>query len=455
MTAAQSGRYSKYIRPISIVFDLFAVAFLGLFYFKELRLNLDFYIGYLLVSWTLIAFLIKFYDVYRFTTPVEILTKITKQTVLFSLLIIAFFPFSTDVIFSESALIYYVSTCALIITIFKVLLFYYLKKYRIITGSNYRNVVIVGYSTESKRLKELFESRNDYGYRFLGYFSNKKKNDQILGDIEFLKLFAIENQVNEIYCTLEEMPNDQLVDIVDFADENKITIKFIPGTNEIFSKNLKINYYEMFPVLSMQKTILHDPTIKIVKRTFDIIFSIIVIILFLSWVIPLFALLIKLESKGPIFFKQGRPGLDEKEFFCYKFRSMKINVTTEMEASKNDPRVTKIGKLMRKTSMDEMPQFLNVLMGDMSVVGPRPHLWSQNKSYGNKIKKYMVRHYVKPGITGLAQVKGFRGEIESDDDMINRIKFDVFYIDNWSLILDFKIIIQTVLNIIKGDKKAY
>ena len=455
MTAAQSGRYSKYIRPISIVFDLFAVAFLGVFFFKGLRLNFDFYIGYLLVSWASIAFLIKFYDIYRFTTPVEILTKITKQTVLFSLLIIAFFPFSTDVIFSESALIYYISTCTFLITIFKFLLFYYLKKYRIITGSNYRNVVIVGYSTESKRLKELFESRNDYGYRFLGYFSNKKKNDQILGDIKFLKLFAIENQVNEIYCALDEIPNDQLVDIVDFADENKIAIKFIPGTNEIFSKNLKINYYEMFPVLSMQKTILHDPAIKIIKRTFDILFSLIVIICFLSWVIPLFAFLIKLESKGPVFFKQGRPGLDEKEFFCYKFRSMKINGTTEMEASKNDPRVTKIGKLMRKTSMDETPQFLNVLLGEMSVVGPRPHLWSQNKSYGNKIKKYMVRHYVKPGITGLAQVKGFRGEIESADDMINRIKFDVFYIDNWSLILDFKIIIQTVLNIIKGDKKAY
>jgi putative colanic acid biosynthesis UDP-glucose lipid carrier transferase len=166
-------------------------------------------------------------------------------------------------------------------------------------------------------------------------------------------------------------------------------------------------------------------------------------------------LLIKLESKGPVFFKQGRPGLDEKEFFCYKFRSMKLNVTTEKEASKNDPRVTKIGRFMRKTSIDELPQFVNVLFGEMSVVGPRPHLWSQNKSYGNKIKKYMVRHYVKPGITGLAQVKGFRGEIESDDDMINRIKLDVFYIDNWSLILDLKIIVQTVLNILKGEKKAY
>ena len=134
---------------------------------------------------------------------------------------------------------------------------------------------------------------------------------------------------------------------------------------------------------------------------------------------------------------------------------MKLNETTETEASKNDPRVTKIGRIIRKTSIDELPQFINVFLGDMSVVGPRPHLWSQNKSYGNKINKYMVRHYIKPGITGLAQVKGFRGEIESDEDMRCRIKLDVFYIDNWSLILDIKIIVQTVLNILKGEKKAY
>jgi putative colanic acid biosynthesis UDP-glucose lipid carrier transferase len=304
-------------------------------------------------------------------------------------------------------------------------------------------------------LKELFEARNDYGYRFLGYFSNKKKNDEILGDIDYLKTFVIENKVNEIYCSLDEMTNDQLADIVSFADENRIVIKFIPGTKEIFSKNLKINYYEMFPVLTMQKTVLHDPTTKAIKRIFDIVFSLIIIVFILSWFVPLLSLLIKLESKGPIFFKQGRPGLDEKEFYCYKFRSMKLNGTTEKEASKNDPRVTKIGRFMRKTSIDELPQFINVLFGEMSVVGPRPHLWSQNKSYGNKIKKYMVRHYVKPGITGLAQVKGYRGEIESDEDMINRIKLDVFYIDNWSLILDLKIIVQTVLNIIKGEKKAY
>jgi putative colanic acid biosynthesis UDP-glucose lipid carrier transferase len=370
-------------------------------------------------------------------------------------LIIAYYPFTQEVVFNEKAVLFYVLFFTILITIFKFLLFYYLKKYRIITGSNYRNVVIIGHTEESIRLKELFEDRIDYGYRFLGYYSNKSKSPEISGNLEDLKTYILNNKVDEIFSSLEEMTNDQTIDMVEFADTNNINIKFIPGSKEIFSKNLKINYLEMFPVLTMQKTILHEPSIKTIKRIFDIVFSLLVIIFLLSWIVPILAILIKLESKGPVFFKQGRPGLEENEFYCYKFRSMKLNEDTESEASKNDPRVTKTGKFMRKTSMDELPQFINVLFGDMSVVGPRPHLWSQNKSYGSKIKKYMVRHYVKPGITGLAQVKGFRGEIESDEDMINRIKFDVFYIDNWSLILDLKIIVQTVINILKGEKKAY
>lgn len=455
MTGVQSSRYSKYIRPISIVFDLLVVAALGIYFFYELILKFNSYIGYLLISWSVIAFLTKFYEVFRFTTPVEIITKILKQCSLFSLLIIAYYPFSQEVTFSAKVVLVYVIICTFLVTIFKFLLFFYLKKYRIITGSNYRNVVIIGHTAESVRLKELFEERNDYGYRFLGYFSNKSKSPEISGNLDDLKAFVLTNKVDEIFSSLEEMTNDQTINMVEFADSKQINIKFIPGSKEIFSKNLKINYLEMFPVLTIQKTILHEPSIKMIKRIFDIVFSLLIIVFLLSWAFPILALIIKLESRGPVLFKQGRPGLDEEEFYCYKFRSMQINVTTEKEASKNDPRVTKIGKFMRKTSMDELPQFINVLFGDMSVVGPRPHLWSQNKSYGNKIKKYMVRHYVKPGITGLAQVKGYRGEIESDEDMINRIKFDVFYIDNWSLILDLKIIVHTVINIIKGEKKAY
>ena len=455
MVARQKGRYSKYIRPINILFDLIVITILSLFFFQELKLNFSYYIVYQSFTWILIAIIVKYYEVFRFTTPVEIITKLVKQFSIFLLVVIAFFPFVKTAIFSGKAIAIFMTISFAIIVAFKYFMFFYLKKYRILTKNNFRNAVIIGYTPEAIRLKEVFDNRQDYGYRFQGYFSDKKQNPEVLGKIEDLKNFVIENRTDEIYCSLNEISNEKLKDLVDFADENGKTIKFIPDTKEIYSKNLKIDYYELFPVLSLQKTELHNPLIKGIKRAFDIVFSLLVIILLLSWLIPILAILIKLESKGPVFFKQGRPGLDEQEFFCYKFRSMQVNGFTEKEASKNDPRVTKMGKFMRKTSIDELPQFFNVLLGDMSVVGPRPHLWSQNKAYANRIKKYMVRHYVKPGVTGLAQVKGFRGEIETDDDMINRIKFDVFYIENWSIVMDIKIIIQTVVNIFKGEEKAY
>jgi len=455
MTAAQTGRYSKYIRPISVLLDLIVISCLPFYFFDEHNLDFTLFLLYQNTVWVFIAMMIKFYGVYRFTTPVEILSKLVKQAVLFLLVIIAYFPFAKETLFSGTAIALYTSTSMALIVIFKWLLFYYLKKYRIITGSNFRNAVIIGYTPEAIRLKDLFEERNDFGYRFHGFFSDKKSNEQIKGRIDGIKDFVLANRIDEIYCSLNEITNEQLKDLVEFADDHKKAIKFIPDTKEIFAKNLKLDYYGFFPVLSLRRTLLHEPLVIGFKRGFDIFFSLVVIIGVLSWLVPILGLIIKLESKGPIFFLQGRPGINETEFFCYKFRSMKINMTTEREASKNDPRVTRIGRIMRKTSIDELPQFINVLVGEMSVVGPRPHLWSQNKAYGNKIKKYMVRHYVKPGITGLAQVRGFRGEIETDEDMINRIKFDVFYIENWSFLLDVKIILQTIINIFKGEEKAY
>jgi putative colanic acid biosynthesis UDP-glucose lipid carrier transferase len=455
MIAASIGRYSKYIRPISILVDVMIISILSFYLFEYQRFNLGYYVVYLIVGWVAVAVFIRFYDVYRFTAPVEIISKIIKQTVLFLLIVLAFFPFLDQDAFSVKKVVFFMIASSVLVSISKFTLFYFLKKYRELTKSNFRNVVIIGYSPEAIRLKKLFESRNDYGYHFFGFFSNKQENIEIEGKLEKLKSFVIENEIDEIYCSLKEVSNAQLNKIIAFSEKYKKTIKFIPDSKTIFSKNLQIDYYDSFPVLSLKKTVLNDPTIKIFKRLFDIVFSTIVIIGLLSWLMPLLAILIKLESKGPVFFKQGRPGMDENEFFCYKFRSMKINEISETEASKNDPRVTRIGRIMRKKSIDEMPQFFNVLLGDMSVVGPRPHLWSQNISYTSKIKKYPIRHCVKPGITGLAQVSGFRGEIEKERDMINRIKFDVFYIENWSLILDLKIIYQTMVNIYKGEEKAY
>ncbi|MEW5676560.1 undecaprenyl-phosphate glucose phosphotransferase [Flavobacterium enshiense] len=455
MTAVQRGRYSKYLKPISIIIDLIVLIGLPFFYFSLHNINFLYFNLYQIFGWFVIAYFVGFYEIYRYTAPVQILSKIIRQGVIFLLTVIAFFPFAKTSLFSGKAIALFLATVFILISISKALSFYYLKKYRIVTGNNYRNAIIIGYSEEAIRLKELFNNRTDFGYRFLGFFSDKSTNNEVKGNLANLKTFLIQEKVDEIYCSLGELSNEKIKDLVEFADENNIAIKFIPDSKEIFSKNLKIDYYEFFPVLSLQKSPLDEPVIMFLKRVFDILFSLLVIVFFLSWLTPLLALLIKLESKGPVFFKQSRPGLNEQEFFCYKFRSMQINSTTEKEASRNDPRVTKIGRFIRKTSLDEMPQFFNVLFGDMSVVGPRPHLWSQNKTYGNRIKKYMVRHHVKPGITGLAQVRGFRGEIETDEDMINRIKYDVFYIENWSLILDFKIIVQTVINIFKGEEKAY
>lgn len=455
MTSSGKRRYSKYIRPINIAFDVLVLNLLFPYFFWELGIN-QFYFGvYQLATWFIIAYIFGFYEIYRFTSLTDIIVKIIRQGIVFLLVVIAFFPFSKQAIFSGQAIAKYLIAVFIIIILFKFVLFYYLKRYRVVTGSNYRKAVIIGYTPDALRLKELFEQKGEYGYRFLGFFSDRKHNNEVKGKIAEVEAFAIDNNVDEIYCSLNEITNYQIKRLVEFADINDKVVKFIPDTKEIFTKNLRVDYYEFFPVLSLRKTPLHEPVAKVAKRLFDIAFSLFVIVFVLTWLTPILALIIKLESPGPIFFKQGRPGINEKEFFCYKFRSMKLNKTTEESVIKNDPRVTRIGRFMRKTSIDEMPQFLNVLIGEMSVVGPRPHLWSQNNLYSKRIKKYLIRLYVKPGITGLAQVKGYRGEISTDEDMINRIKYDVFYIENWSLLLDLKIIVQTVVNIFQGEEKAY
>ncbi|HOD09839.1 MAG TPA: undecaprenyl-phosphate glucose phosphotransferase, partial [Flavobacterium sp.] len=248
MVARQKGRYSKYIRPINILFDIMVITLLSLFFFEELKLNLVYYVFYQSFTWIVITIIVKYYEVFRFTTPVEIITKLVKQFSIFLLVVIAFFPFAKTAIFSGKAIAFFMTISFAIILAFKYFMFFYLKKYRILTKNNFRNAVIIGYTPEAIRLKEVFDNRQDYGYRFQGYFSDKKQNPEVLGKIEYLKNFVIENHTDEIYCSLNEISNEKLKDLVDFADENGKTIKFIPDTKEIYSKNLKIDYYELFPV---------------------------------------------------------------------------------------------------------------------------------------------------------------------------------------------------------------
>uniref|UniRef100_UPI0026117C2B exopolysaccharide biosynthesis polyprenyl glycosylphosphotransferase n=1 Tax=uncultured Eudoraea sp. TaxID=1035614 RepID=UPI0026117C2B len=275
-------------------------------------------------------------------------------------------------------------------------------------------------------------------------------------DIHSCFRFRVEEKIDEIYCSVSELRNEELTEFINFADNNLKTLKFLPDNKNIFSKKLKFEYYDYLPILSLRDIPLHNPINAVLKRTFDIVFSLIVIFGLLIWIAPILALLITIESRGPVFFVQKRTGFDNNEFTCFKFRSMTVNPASDIEqAGKNDMRVTQIGRFLRRTSIDELPQFYNVLFGNMSVVGPRPHMIKHTDEYAGRVNKYMLRHFVKPGITGLAQVRGYRGEIEKDSDIQNRIKFDIFYIENWSFFLDLKIIIQTLLLGISGDEKAY
>ncbi|TPD71964.1 undecaprenyl-phosphate glucose phosphotransferase [Flavobacterium microcysteis] len=447
----KTGRYSGYIRPFSYVLDLIIINILANFLLPE-TLNLIGYHFFISISWLIIAWNIGFYEVYRYTKVIEIFSNILKQYLFFLLINFAFIGFYLK--FSEpSKMIEFVSFSLILVSLAKFFIYFSLRRFRVVFGGNFRRVVIVGNGKSVTQLGDFFNENPDYGYKLEKVFTltpNKKEQIDECFD------FVLENKIDEIYCSLSDLSNSDVNKFIDFTDNNLKILKFLPDNKEILARNLIFDYYDYIPIISLRNIPLDEVANKIIKRIFDIVFSLVIIIGILSWLIPILAILIRLESKGSVFFKQKRNGLNYKEFYCYKFRSMRLNEIADLyQVSKNDPRITRVGKFIRKTSIDELPQFFNVLLGDMSVVGPRPHMVSHTEMYARRIDKFMVRHFIKPGITGLAQTKGFRGEVESDKDIIYRVKFDIFYLENWSLLLDIKIIFLTVINAIKGEEKAY
>jgi putative colanic acid biosynthesis UDP-glucose lipid carrier transferase len=250
--------------------------------------------------------------------------------------------------------------------------------------------------------------------------------------------------------------NPGIYRLIKKADQNCIRFRIVPDIGALVKRQVYIDYLNEIPVLSLRREPLDDLGNKIKKRIFDIIVSSLVTVFILSWLIPLIGLLIKLESKGPIFFRQQRSGQDNKSFWCLKFRSMTVNDNANLvQATRGDARITKIGAFLRRTSLDEFPQFLNVLMGDMSIVGPRPHMLKHTADYSKIIDEYMIRQFLKPGITGWAQVNGFRGETKTLDQMKKRVEYDLWYMENWNMWLDLKIMFLTVFNTIKGEENAF
>lgn len=336
------------------------------------------------------------------------------------------------------------------------LIVYYLKK-----GNKFtKKIIILGYNDLSKRLVDYFLT-TDRNLSMEGYFEDQQEIHEIsvypiIGNRKDCVPYAIENGITEIYSTLSPEKYSYVYELAQTAETNMIRFKFVPDFHLFVNRNIHIDFVQDIPILSLRSEPLEDITSRIQKRLFDMVFSFLVITLILSWLLPILAILIKLNSKGPVFFVQLRSGKNNHQFRCYKFRTLKVNKDADVkQVTQNDNRLTKVGRFLRKTNLDELPQFFNVLIGNMSVVGPRPHMLKHTEDYSRILNEYMIRHFVKPGVTGWAQVNGFRGEIKKEEQLRKRIEHDIWYMENWSLWLDLRIVFLTIYVTIRGDKNAY
>lgn len=446
--------YSNLIIPVSILIHLMIIN--GVLYIMtpETYLKASSILFYN-ISWLVITYNLNFYPTGR---KEKFLTNINKLINLYLIYGLAYFSWigfnNHDISFIKYHLSIYLLICVLL-TLYRLFFYYVIRNYRL-KGGNYVKVVVIGRDKNLKKIRSVFDNPY-FGYRYCGFFDDgPSASPTYLGKIVDCFRYIIDNNIDEVYCTAAKLSKSELQNLVNFADNNLIKLKIIPDNKDIFTRAMSIENYDKIPVLNLRTVPLDTELSIVIKRAFDLVFSSIVIIGVLSWLVPLLYVLIKLESPGPVFFKQKRHGLKRKVFWCIKFRSMTYNAEANSRmATKNDMRTTRIGKILRKTSIDELPQFINVFMGEMSVVGPRPHMEQHTSDYEIYVDKYLVRHFVKPGITGLAQVKGYRGEITQPSDIFNRIRFDIFYVEKWTLLLDFKIIVQTILNAFHGEEKAY
>jgi putative colanic acid biosynthesis UDP-glucose lipid carrier transferase len=323
-----------------------------------------------------------------------------------------------------------------------------------------REVIIVGGGRIGKDLYDYFDENPEQGYNVKGFFDDNPTSatngHMYLGETGTCIDYVITNRVDEIFCTLPAAESSKIEKLMADADKNLIRFKYVPEYFDYARKPTVVQSFGHIPVISIRTEPLENLLNRSIKRGFDIVFSLFIIIFVFSWLFPILALLIKLESKGPVFFTQLRSGRDNHPFNCFKLRSMYVNNDADAkQATRDDRRITKIGGFLRRTSLDELPQFFNVLKGNMSVVGPRPHMLKHTTQYSALIDQFMVRHFLKPGITGWAQIQGLRGETRTVDAMLDRVEADVWYLENWSFLLDLKIIFLTLRNAVKGEENAF
>lgn len=324
----------------------------------------------------------------------------------------------------------------------------------------FKKVIILGYNDTAKKLAKYFEE-DSINTQLLGFIEDDTNVHElthypILANVSDTLQIAKDLHINEIFSTITPEQNKDIYNLMFQSEKECIRFKIVPNLSVFITREVHIEYFGDLPILSLRSEPLDDVGNRIKKRVLDIMVSSFVIVFILSWLIPVLGLLILLESKGPVFFSQLRTGKNKSPFYCLKFRSMKFNKDADLkQATKNDSRITAMGKFIRKTSLDEFPQFINVFKGEMSLVGPRPHMLKHTTDFSKVVDDYMIRQFLKPGITGWAQINGYRGEITNPEQIKMRVNKDLWYLENWSLWLDIQILFLTVYHVFKGNKNAF
>ena len=328
-----------------------------------------------------------------------------------------------------------------------------------------QNMLIVGSGEVARNFYNSTIRKQQAGYNFAGYLDDiatEPSQTELIGKIDDLEKIIISKVINEVVVALPIHEFARLDQIIKVCNRHAVRVHIIPDYFKFISKKFRISMFENFPIITIRDEPLAEVHWRFIKRSFDILFSLIVIIFFLTWLVPLLAIIIKIFSHGPVFFVQMRIGMRNKIFKFYKFRTLITNEKVESETyspvMEGDPRITRIGRVLRRTNLDELPQFFNILKGDMSVVGPRPHFIPYNKVYSEIVDEIKLRSRVRPGLTGWAQVHGLRGDsscpIENEIRTKKRIEYDIWYIENWSIWLDIQIIFLTIWQMIKGKTRA-
>jgi len=456
-----------YYKLLSDLLLLNCAFLISAIYSQSWEILLDkYYMFFLLIGlnllWIVTSNYLNFYDdFFSRNFPVQI-TNILKNSLFQLVITITFIFLVKENLFTRYFIIYYFILIVFFIS-FRVFIFRKILKILRRKGKNVRDLVIIGEGQLAQNFQKMILSNPDFGYSFQGFVSGTVGNIQSLSEdfIENLEKTFTTTKVDEAVIAIDEDSRHLLENIIKVCDKYAVKVHIIPDYYNLVSNRFQLSSFGDFPIITARREPLNEVQWRFVKRFFDIIFSLIVSLLILSWLYPLLLIISIISDKGPVFFLQDRLGVRNNMFKCFKFRTMKYEKNHSDEFKpvvENDPRITSIGKFLRKYNLDELPQFINVLIGDMSVVGPRPHPIAHNDVYSKIVNEIRVRENVKPGITGWAQIHGLRGDVTDEEENRRRTKlridYDLWYIENWSFSLDVQIIFLTTWQMIVGKSRG-